>query len=444
MKKSKLSILVGLMALAFLINPYVAHAQNVPGCAWPIELSPEGYGNATGPESLARYFLIPFDTQYETMTIKGAYPHVRYFSFVVYLDETPSAVLDDHLYDALIAPDPGSVNPFVRPENRTSPITYQPVDGTYTVVISRTQPSAGNTIGLPKDENGDRFAWVMLRMYIPSADPSLGGQSLTGSVPLPKVILTQNGVGRELSACSPVNKLPDVFKLMKDLFKGIIRDGLVGGEGTPSSDRLWFAAPKVTPVRLLPNPDNKYIATLPGDNYQRGRVIVVHGKAPGTPNTYDGTPIWEPARTFRTVDMRYWSFCNVNLALPVTTVDCTSDLTTKLQDGYYTIVISDDLLRPEWLRPNVNWLPWGDENYPKLMFFRNMLPAPGFPYSIQNALSKEECTFNFQLPFIPNTDDTIIAGHCVQGVMGDYYPVAVWCDKSTFIHGGWQACINGR
>jgi len=26
--------------------------------------------------------------------------------------------------------------------------------------------------------------------------------------------------------------------------------------------------------------------------------------------------------------------------------------------------------------------------------------------------------------------------------MGDYYPVAAWCDKSTFVHGGWQACIE--
>jgi hypothetical protein len=26
--------------------------------------------------------------------------------------------------------------------------------------------------------------------------------------------------------------------------------------------------------------------------------------------------------------------------------------------------------------------------------------------------------------------------------MGAYYPVALWCDKSTFIHGGWSACIQ--
>jgi hypothetical protein len=28
--------------------------------------------------------------------------------------------------------------------------------------------------------------------------------------------------------------------------------------------------------------------------------------------------------------------------------------------------------------------------------------------------------------------------------MKEYYPDAVWCDRSTFIHGGWQACIKGN
>ena len=81
---ARISILCCLMALAFLTNPDVARAQNYRNCAWPIEFSPEGSGNLVLPESFARDFVIPFDKQYETMTIKGTYPHVRYFSFVVY------------------------------------------------------------------------------------------------------------------------------------------------------------------------------------------------------------------------------------------------------------------------------------------------------------------------------------------------------------------------
>ena len=122
MKMFGVGILAVLMALAFLTNPDVARAQNNRNCAWPIEFSPEGIANFVLPEIFARYCVIPFDTQYETMTIKGTYPNVRYFSFVVYDTGrmTPSAIAGD-LYDAQIIPDPGSVNPFVPPETRPSP-----------------------------------------------------------------------------------------------------------------------------------------------------------------------------------------------------------------------------------------------------------------------------------------------------------------------------------
>jgi hypothetical protein len=26
--------------------------------------------------------------------------------------------------------------------------------------------------------------------------------------------------------------------------------------------------------------------------------------------------------------------------------------------------------------------------------------------------------------------------------MGDYYPVALWCDKATFVAGGFDACLK--
>src|SRR5512139_3932762 len=133
MKMFRGSIITGLMVLALLINPHVARAQNDRNCAWPIEFSPEGFGNMVLPESFARDFIIPFDTQYETMTIKGTYPNVRYFSFVVYKDKTPTDIAGA-LYDAQIVPDPGSVNPFVKPGGS---------NGKYTVVISRTESSSG-------------------------------------------------------------------------------------------------------------------------------------------------------------------------------------------------------------------------------------------------------------------------------------------------------------
>jgi hypothetical protein len=423
---TRIGILAGLIALAFLINPTVTRAQNYRKCAWPIEWSPEGFGNVIAPDNTARYWAMPFD-DYETMTIKGTYPNARYFSIAAYATNPDRTVLDlaNAIHDADIAPDPGSINPFVEPGGR---------NGTYTVVISRTGTSSGNIIAVPSD-----FAWVVLRIYVPDADSSLSGKGLRGGVPLPTISVTANGATQQLDPCSPVNKLPDVGAVLQLLFSG---NDVNGNEGTPSSDRLWFAPPEKPPVVLLPNPDNKYIMMLPGDTYQPGRIIVIHGKAPGFPDTFDGSPIWVPSRGFQKVDMRYWSICNNDFALPVPVVNCATDLTTDLQGGYYTIVISDDLLRPNWLKPNVNWLPWGDEQYPKLIFLRNMLSAPDFQHAVQNAITAG-CAFKLNFPNIPDRSVVDEEGPCTQGVMADYYPVAAWCDKSTFIHGGWGACLKG-
>ena len=168
---------------------------------------------------------MPFDN-YETMTIKGIYPNARYFSIAAYSTNLDKTVLDlaGAIHDAEIAPDPGSINPFVKPGGR---------NGTYTVVISRTGTSSGNTIAVSSD-----FAWIVLRIYVPDADPSLSGKSLRGGVPLPTISV--NGATQQLQACSPVNKLADVSAVLQLLFPGI---DVSGNEGTPSSDRLWFAPP---------------------------------------------------------------------------------------------------------------------------------------------------------------------------------------------------------
>jgi hypothetical protein len=414
-------------ALLVALAPADARAQNLRNCAWPVELSPEAYGNFLAPEFLARYWLMPFDEQVDAMTIRGTYLDARYFSFVVYDtdDAHRPTQPSGRLYDAAITPDPGTVNPFVKPGGAA---------GTYTVVVSRSGAGPGNVI--PVDSN---FAWILLRVYVASPDASLGGNALSGHVALPTLTVTGSGGTHTVEPCSTVNKLDDLRSVLQTFFPAGF--DLVGDEGTPSSDRLWFGAPSLPPPLLLPNPDNKYLATFPGNTYQPGRIIVIRGKAPSFPGTYDGSPVWVADRGHGPVDMRFWSFCNNDLVLPVSAVACTTDFTAHLEGGHYTIVISDDLRRPAWLRPDVDWLPWGDAQYPKLVFFRNLLPSPGFPHSIQKALD-EGCTFEFNLPYLPDRAEVDVAGRCAAEVMGDYYPVAAWCDKARFLHGGWRACLR--
>jgi hypothetical protein len=437
-----LRLLAGLMAVAFLINAPVARAQdfNSQDCAWPLLFSPEGSGNIQGPDGAARYWIMPFDTQYSKLTIKGTYPDVRFFSFTAYetidYDAAKNTndgfnLVKDHLYDAQITPDKGSVNPFVVPGGRS---------GTYTVVFSRTDPTSGNTIKVASDP--PVLTWIVLRMYVSNEDPSLSGQSLMGGVPLPTITLAGNAGARQLDTCWPINKWLDISAMGQFLFPPKV--DLVVDEGTPTSDRLWFASPKDPPSILWPNPDGKYLMMWPGERYQPGRIMVIHGKAPRFPGASEHSPMRARSRGHQDVDVRYWALCEQNFAAPLPLIGCVTDLTARLEGGDYTIVISDDRQRPEWLRPDVDWLPYGDEQYPKFVVYRHMLPAADFHHSIQDVWNykSNSCTFELNFPAVPNRKALDDKGPCAKVIMGEYYPDAFWCDKATFVHGGWRACAR--
>lgn len=443
----------GLLALACLTHsgPALAQLSKLSPCAWPIELSPEGYGNILGPDDLARYWLVPFDTNYDTMKVEGSYPNARYFSFVVYNTNAAGgpASVAGHKYDAIIKPGSGS----------------------YTLCVTRNGTQCTNTIDID-----NKPVWVAYRIYVPSADQTLSGQASMGGVPLPKITLLGKSGSQALEACpltqdaptqpnprthyyhdKSVNKLSDIRAFLNAFFPEPLDVYTPSDWYEAAGDRLWFAPPNDPPPILGPNPDNKYIGMQPGP-YQRGRIIVIHGKAPSFPDTNEGSS--SPAISSGSPDTRYWSLCNYDLALPVTAVRCMTDQAAIIQNGYYTVVISDDLVRPSWLQPNVNWLPWGDEQYPKVVFMRHMVPVARddtnytkeevpFPYAIQWVVEgcpgnckHKNAVIDFDLPYVPPRSDFNAAGPHAQQIMGDYYPVAAWCDQSTFTQGGWDACIR--
>ncbi len=443
----------GFLTLACLTHSGLALAQlsKLSQCAWPIELSSEGYGNFLAPDDLARYWTVPFDTNYDTMKIEGSYPNARYFSFVVYNADASGRPISvaGHKYDAIIKPGSGS----------------------YTLCVTRNDAQCTNTIHI-----NNTPAWVMLRIYVASADKTLSGQALQGGVPLPKITLLSSSGSRALEACpltqdaptqpdpkthyyhdKSVNKLSDLATALNIFFPPPLDIYTPSDYYEAAGDRLWFAPPKEAPIALMPNADNKYMGMVPGP-YQQGRIIVIRGKAPSFPDTYGG--FQNPSNGSRSPDVRYWSLCTNDLALPVPVVRCMTDQTAVAQGGYYTLVISDDLVRPNWLQPNVNWVPWGDEQYPKLIAFRNLVPVARndsnytkeeipFPYAIQwvvkgcpDNCEHKDAVIDFTLPYVPPRVDFNAAGPHAQKIMGEYYPVANWCDKSTFTEGGWEACIR--
>ena len=136
--------------------------------------------------------------------------------------------------------------------------------------------------------------------------------------------------------------------------------------------------------------------------------------------------------------------CNNEQGQPYPVVACQADYATQLDSqGFYTYVISEDesgtqpLAPPAWLPPDATWLPWGAIDVPNILLLRNMLPASRFRQSVQ-AAEAAGCTFDNE-PGVPVPYEVIVnAGQCAQGVMGAYYPVAVYCDTAVFSKHGWQ------
>jgi hypothetical protein len=436
----------GLMALAALAAlaaaPGIAQAQNASNCAWTLTLSPFGTGNYLAPDDLARYWAVPFPKAYRTMRIQGRFPNARYFSFVVYDGDAAGRPLATA----------GSRNDTTITPDSTGP------GATFTVNVSRDAGLAGGVNGIPVAAND---AWVVLRIYVPAPDPTLSGHAASGSVPLPTLTLDN---GAPLVACPvpsavdgqawhPVrsaNKLEDLRAFMQLLFPSgfdinqpLDFDQFVTG-------RLWFAPPRVPPMLLFPNPDNKYVLATPG-LYQKGRALVIRARAPTTAGDAAGPGRGRSAGHTQRAEpeLRYWSLCNNDFALPIPSVRCVSDVDAKVEGGYFTIVVSDDVVRPEWLRPGLNWLPWGDPQFPKLLFFRHLMASEGFKYSAQQvskgcpaSCAHPEAVFDFTLPDLPRRATIDAAGPAVQRLMGEYYPVSAWCDKSVLERGGWQACLR--
>lgn len=401
-----------------------AQGLQAPTCSWGFQWTAFGLGNWLFPDTGNRWWYMPVDPQWQAVKINAAYPKARFFSFAVYDNAPASTGLADHIFDAGIAPDEGSINPFAGGQDAA--------DGRqgYTISVSRNPSDEPNTLSFSAPS-----AWLVYRVYLPN-----GGEGAMGGVPLPKITVTDAaGRQQELPPCPVVNRQSELASLAPNFVPPVL-------ESPPAvpqvADRMWFAPIPKPPARLLPNPDNKYMISHFMPQYQKGRVIVVRGKMPAFPDTYRGSSASVPAPGFSTVEMRYWSLCVASLVSPLPITGCAVDAATPLDaDGFFTVVVTNDILRPDWLPAEDQWLPWGDEQMaPITIFIRNTLPSPGFAASAQAAI-EAGCGVAFNFPVPPDPEAITAAGKCTREVMGDHYPVAVWCDKEAFSAKGWQGCF---
>lgn len=388
------------VALALAL-PQVSWSQTTPAslpCAWQTQVSGTGISNIAYPDTNATYWVMPVDTTtWSAAILTGQYTQSRFFSFTTYYDvNNTQQRIAGEIIDAGITPDPGSSNPFA-----PTPAT---ASHNYTIRFDANATGSGNHVMWAPQQT----TYLVYRVYVPNE-----ALDLEGGVPLPGLSLVDgSGTEHALAQCSPATR---VSNELKDLL-GILQAGiqaLTCPTSTPPSGAVTFALGSGE-GGIFPNPVTKYYAArnlcLPDD-----KVIVVRGRAPDFPDTFNGGTIYQPEFP-GSIQVRYWSLCNNKEVTPRPVVACTADHDTQLVSGanlglYYTYVVSRDegvgaRGTPDWLPEGVNWLRWGDPLIQSSLVFRDMLPAADF------------------------------------ALTGPYLPMGVYCDRSTLISQGWQQCFN--
>ena len=154
---------------------------------------------------------------------------------------------------------------------------------------------------------------------------------------------------------------------------------------------------------FYPNLDNHYIRSI--INRKHGKVLIVRGKAPTTPETFHGNLEMSDG------ELRYWSLCSNQSFANTRVNDCLFDEEIPVgPDGFYTIAISRVKDRP---RNAINecgiaWLPMasdGDGIFDPdvtIIQFRHMLTAKNFNHSIQRVM-KQKDLLETMGPYMPKS-----------------------------------------
>ena len=392
-------------ALFFGFGAAVAHAATpiLPVCSWPFEVTGQGITNVATPDTNATYWVMPLDlSRWRAMVIHGRYPDARFFNFTTY---TATGVLVDTIFDAQIAPDAGSANPFAEPG--------PPMAGSYTVTIG-ANPGSGNFL----NGGGSRFAFVVYRIYLPDQ-----GRDRTGGVGVPAVSLTDfSGNSRTLRPCPFADAETSLGNLILLLEAAGMSDaarflgqilalanqpplgGCSPGQAGPAAVPFSTAVPGLD---FFPNPQTTYFQTA-NLCFRPNQILVIRGKAPVFPNTYpllrSAVPSFNRPSTARS-SCAIGRCATMSGCFPTRLSPAKADAMTERDRGeFYTYVISTDPAPPSW-PSGVTWLPWGPITFPITLIFRNILPENGFTPT------------------------------------GDYVPKGALCSQAQFTTNGWQGCF---
>ncbi len=364
----------------------VAEEPEPQDCFW-VSVFDEENGNLFYPDTGVNYYLgrvsLPPGGE---LVIRGRFPHARYTSFNAY-DELFRP--KDALPDVDIRADRGSTNPFLAGNRRDLPTRSYTV---HVVPDPAPETRARNTVYLGYDGRPSYVGNVVYRVYLPDR-----GRGQYGGVGLPEVALRLPD-GTEVdqpTACTGPTNQPST--------------------GITSTDRRSSSPAMPTHTTAKPRPDwerffnvtrtmarqfsqdaaeaagdeqrggffsdqkNAYVYAFVSREY--GEVLVLRGRLPDVPETYDGQ------RRFERAPLRYWSLCNGSVQpYGVTdTIGCVHDEQVPTdRRGRFTVVVSTPENRPANAHRacGVAWMPWGARPDAALIM-RNQLPSRWFDQAIQ-------------------------------------------------------------
>jgi hypothetical protein len=294
------------------------------------------------------------------------------------------------------------------------------------VTPSEAESRVPNTLYAGVAGRNDRE--LIYRVYVPDR-----GRDYTGGVglPEPELTLSDGTILRGDELCAAVGSTDNLLETSKLPLETYL--ALRDQPGKPSTfpalnpprfgafyntaftiNCVFLSICEPNPVRSggqYSNRDVSYVGTFL--NRQFGPVLVLRGKLPTTPQTYDRE------KRMGEGQLRYWSICQNESFATTAGAGCLYDEQVPIdEDRRYTIVTSlpDDRPANARERCGVGFVPWpanGDgSGHPDdaLLLIRNMLPSPTFHQAVQ---------------------DTRVPGDEAE-VMGPYLPTATYTTTAEF------------
>lgn len=405
------------------------------------------------PDIQSTYFISRFALPAgSTLTLRGPFPRARYFKLALYKAEGGTFVSTGaDLAGWDIAPDPGSINPFV-PGN---PRLNEPRDYTVSIVAADAPQDAKlrrpNTMYSGAD-GGERQ--MVLRVYLADqgSDGAGWGPSASAAKPmgLPELELTLAN-GTRLTGAAAMAAVGKPFEAnTAQPFTAAQWDAVVNSKKNdpaldpataparkePRWEKYWNIKYSILGSFLTPEEQSKITFAGPMDgggdpdtNYlvvqlsrKFGPVVVTRGKLPSFPDTYSGASE-TGLEIMPKAQVQYLSVVSCEAAPSGQIVDGLSDMQIPLDaDGNYTIVYSRAEDRPAnaTAENGVAWLEWSPrgeglntaqnrEDF-GMMIMRIMAPAADWAEGPQNITKPGE----------------------EEAVMGAYYPKVAYTTQEAF------------